>query len=399
MSEVGPAAEEAWGLLRAHAEWADAAWFGWVFTVGLGEVEELRRRVDALPDGRATSATVRFGDVDEALGRLFSPECTNRRAVWVVGDGTDSEPWERLHLRLNERRERLRRHLAGGLLFVGRPDWKEPTRRAAPDLWSQRTVVLEWAPAPRGRAAGEGALDLALPEHLVPDADLALRGLRRAEARGDPDAQAVARVRLSQAALARGAAAEARDEALEGLRVASAASVRATAYAALAEAEEALDDLVGVEAHFAAALREVGEVASDEAAWWALRRARALFSLGKLDAASSGAAEAARRARSPRTQAAAMVEIGDVALAEGDLAGARAAFAESLDLCRRLRVIRGDLPEVLRDLSVVAAGLHAVAPDAALAAEARAAADALMERWPSPDSERVRTLVYEATTP
>ena len=94
-----------------------------------------------------------------------------------------------------------------------------------------------------------------------------------------------------------------------------------------------------------------------------------------------------------RDLAVSLDNLGDAARAEGDLAGARAAYAESLDLCRRLRALRGDLPEVLRDVAVAAASLNRVAPDAALVAEAREAAESLVRHWPTSEHAAVRDWV------
>ena len=45
-------------------------------------------------------------------------------------------------------------------------------------------------------------------------------------------------------------------------------------------------------------------------------------------------------------------KLGDVEQQSGRLEAARAAYEESLDLCRRLHAALGESPQVLRDLSV-----------------------------------------------
>jgi hypothetical protein len=56
-------------------------------------------------------------------------------------------------MRANERRERIFRHLSGGLVFAAPPEIKPRVRNAAPDLWSLRSLVLELDPTPARRSS------------------------------------------------------------------------------------------------------------------------------------------------------------------------------------------------------------------------------------------------------
>lgn len=410
MRDLGAEGEAAWETLRQHVEWAEGVWFGWLFVAAPRDVQELISRLDGAPDVRGPSLVVPLTTVEDTLARVLGVEARDRRAVWIVGQGLEPADWERLHLRLNERRERLRRHLAGPLLLVGRPEWKEAARRGAPDLWSQRVVVLEWeAAGAHSGSPGRAGSALAMTadgirprsEVTAPDATLAARGLGRALARGDVEAEAVARTRLSAAHLADGRPGDAREAAVAAVAIAPRGAVRSRALAALAEAEHAIGDVSGAETHYGLALREPSAPGGDEAAEWLTQRGHALQAADRLSEALDSFAAASRAADSPlrrsialdalgdvalrlgeldRASAAfresleidralqatnpadpdtshrvaiALVKVGDVAYDRGDLAAAREAFTESLMLLRRVRSIEGDLPEVLDHLAGV----------------------------------------------
>lgn len=360
MRDLGPAGEAAWQTLRQHAEWAEGVWFGWVFVAAPLAVEELVARLDSMADVRGPSLVVPLTDVEGVLTSVLGDSARNRRAVWIVGQGLDPAEWERLHLRLNERRERLRRHLAGPLILLGRPEWKEVARTAAPDLWSQRTVVVEWVPEV-GLVVPEREVPRWEPDRHVPDAALAARGIGRAIARGDAEAETEARVRLSEAHLAAGRPADARDEGIAAVAQAPPGGVvRARAYAAAAEAEAALGDLAGASAHYGLALQEP-LAAGEDAAWWGLKRGRVLVEAGRLDEAQRAFMDASRRATNTRTLSLVLLDLGQVTHALGDWEEAQRAFKQALELGRQRRELEGDTTDVLRQLALALDGVGGAA--------------------------------------
>ncbi len=94
--------------------------------------------------------------------------------VWleaVAGGAGWTEAWDDLLLRLNERRERLRKGLCGGLILVAPTALKARIREAAPDLWSIRALVLELS----GRGAPAASDDRAARSNAYRIAEAVLR--------------------------------------------------------------------------------------------------------------------------------------------------------------------------------------------------------------------------------
>jgi hypothetical protein len=202
---LGPAGEQAWETLRQHTEWDDGFWVAWLFTGHAPMVRELEARMEALLHERGQRQVVlRPSTPEEArnlLEAILSEDTRDACCVWVEivhSDGLDAdmeanpgpwtEAWDWLMMRANERRTALSLHLPGGLVFVGPPALKDRARRAAPDLWSIRALVLE--PAPPPTQSPSGMLDRsrtrsALPQSdEAPDVALALDQAARMHARG-----------------------------------------------------------------------------------------------------------------------------------------------------------------------------------------------------------------------
>jgi hypothetical protein len=107
----------------------------------------------------------------------------DRRQAWAAA-------WQDFFLRLNERRDRLRRELSGGLILELPPGIKPDVRNAAPDLWSIRALVLEpTAPSVQceaNRIPGPeaGSARRPTPRGDLPDAVSAIRRRRPESASG-----------------------------------------------------------------------------------------------------------------------------------------------------------------------------------------------------------------------
>ena len=361
-ADLSPSAEASWQTLRQHAEWARGAWLVWLFTDEDRVRAALRERLGGLSVGGLRLLELRGPDDVDGLLRTLLTERPSSLHTWLQATGSSPavrQAWIRLHLRLNERRERLRAHLPGGLVLAAPLAWKADTRNAAPDLWSVRSLVLEPEAQVVGRLSREPADSSvrARPDHPPEDRELAELGLKRALAAQNPQAEAVARTRLARALLDQGEVGEAREHAALAVAVAPEGRVKARALATLAETEETLGDPVAAEAHLGQALAHTGEGGGAEAAWWAIRRAVLLGQAWRWEEALVVAQEAVRRARGAteeddRALPGALVEVGRALGQLGNLAEARDAYTESLSLARARHEALGDQPEVLRDLSV-----------------------------------------------
>lgn len=132
-----PTAESEWQRLRRQLELADRFWLAFLFTPSPPAAARLRARMEAVLRARARSLRLIRPESPEALARvphlLFDPESARHGWVWlesIRGDppaspGAPPGPWtlawEELLRRLNERRERMARHLRGGLVVAAPP--------------------------------------------------------------------------------------------------------------------------------------------------------------------------------------------------------------------------------------------------------------------------------------
>lgn len=348
MRDLGQDGEAAWQMLRQHAEWAEGVWFSWLFVASPVAIREVIERFDALSLPGAPSLVLPLVRAEDTIQAIFAAGAKGRRAVWVVGQGLDVAPWESLHLLLNERRERIRRHLAGGLLFVGRPEWKERARVAAPDLWSQRLVIVEWSPEPTALPPRRDELRTQLPAPPVEDPLLVERGLARARERGDRAGEGVALTRLSAARLAAGAPAEAHEHAVRAVGLLGAGQDRGRALAALAAAERALGDSATAAGHWLAACEEG---TGDEAAWWGIEAGRALEDLGRGEDALAAFERAKGLAVGERTRAVVLNQLGEVLAWLGRLHAARSTLRDGLALARGIVAVQPEDSRAKQDLA------------------------------------------------
>jgi hypothetical protein len=134
------------GLARTAVSAASATCSGRRQTVASRALEKRTERVlheharsFVLIDVAAESQAERV--IDDLLAAASDWDC-----IWVrciqVGGAWYTVLWN-LFLRLNERRDALRRRVGGGLVFAVHPSMKPRLRDAAPDLWSVRSLVLE----------------------------------------------------------------------------------------------------------------------------------------------------------------------------------------------------------------------------------------------------------------
>lgn len=373
-SPLSPSGEAAWQSLRQHIEWTSGFWLGWIFTDHTPSGRELFDRAAALVHGLGRRSALREPDVPEAL---------TEQLAWLLGgaDGVDGcvaieirsqgedwvEHWDQFLLRLNERRELLRRTMRGGLLLITPTALKPHARTAAPDLWSIRSLALDVSPPAvsmrpfaelhvRTEAmpqfSGEAAAEAAV--------ELAQQAVTTTQHAGHPAALTEARIRLARAHMAAERGLIAREIATQAVAEAPTDELAARALAELGRIEMRLDDLVAAERHYREALRRSPAMLSSEVLQEfaeVLERSHTLddavnilhMGLDKLRTAHEGA-ELLDRLRSEWMI---FCRLGDIALVRGDLAGAVEHFRDALDIVARTRVIGGESPGYLPDEAYV----------------------------------------------
>jgi tetratricopeptide (TPR) repeat protein len=222
------AAEQAWQTLRQHTEWTDGFWVAWLFTGYSPLAVDFEARMETLLLERGQHQVVlRPGTPEEVrnlLEAILAESTRDAGCVWVEiiqsdgpSLGTEPDPgpwteaWDWLMMRANERRTALTHHLPGGLMFVGPPAFKDRARRAAPDLWSIRALVLEPAPPQmQPRPAMLASLRTLRPtDDDAPDVELALDQAAQMRARGLRADESKALIRAARGLLARGELADA----------------------------------------------------------------------------------------------------------------------------------------------------------------------------------------------
>ncbi|NVB38655.1 tetratricopeptide repeat protein [Pseudenhygromyxa sp. WMMC2535] len=198
--------EEAWTRLKLHLEWADAFWIVFVFTNDPRVSQELARRTQAQIEGAGRRFVGLRPAPDEDLREALA-DGEARAVAWVDMVRHDAKPeapvwrtsWERGLMRLNERREWLRRRWeGGGIVLVTTGDRLDASPMLAPDLWSVRAMIL--------RVAGMGfELESALkvpslfrPLSRTINPELQRQEIARARASGDDFALARALSLLAQ---------------------------------------------------------------------------------------------------------------------------------------------------------------------------------------------------------
>ncbi|KIG15666.1 tetratricopeptide repeat family protein [Enhygromyxa salina] len=204
--------EHAWSRLTTHLEWADRFWVLFVFTDDPRVVEILRRRTQAqlaaANRGFVALRPAKPADIDDVILGLLEGATTTVSLIDLVRhDDLSGAPgwagaWQRLLLRLNERRELLRRRSpAGGIVFATTLNRLGETPALAPDLWTIRALALRVASQPNQIAAPTG------PTGRTPvrvsgerrDPVLARQAVDKARARGDESGLLETLVALAEA--------------------------------------------------------------------------------------------------------------------------------------------------------------------------------------------------------
>ena len=366
MNEVllSASGETAWQALWQHMEWAQGFWLGWVFTNHTPSVHELHRRTEALLRGVGRMTVVRQprkpAELVDILTWLIAgaDDCDGCVIVSVVSSGEAwREAWDQFMLRLNERRELLRGRIRGGLLLFAPTSFKAPSREAAPDLWSIRSLALDVAPVMSEGVERTPAsrLEQETFEGSDTEVTLALQAVAAARAAGQTEAEVEAEVRAAKALFAVGRRDEGRIHATRAVERAAEPTARARAIETLANIEGELGDFVAAERHYRAAIELDPEGVKIWAYWklsgllmlrHALVEARTVTTAGLarihvLQLRSQGPAEQLLE------QAAGLQCLGDVRAAEGDWSGGADEYGDALALSRKYRAVVGDTSSAL----------------------------------------------------
>ena len=323
-AEPSPQFEAVWADLRTQLEWSSGFALIFIFASQPAQVEALRQRVrDSLASRslqlHASAAEVPEGLVDAMLGAILAAGGSpDGGPQWIeVWRDSPNPAMNRargnLLARLNERRGALEAQLMAPLVLVLPVDFRPQVRDLAPDLWHVRafSAELEAAAMPGsvaspgdGQGAGASADHVATPEPLeLPiEARRVVDAWQKLAATGDTDRLDI------------GLGLEAFDRYLEAYR---------------------FEDARGV-------LQTIERVARK----------------GFARATATSAVAAALR-----TLGMVLDRVGDLARAEQRLQGAAEAYAESLQISRKLLAQLGETPQGLRDLSISLNNVGGVARD------------------------------------
>lgn len=315
--------DSAWTSLHAQLQLAGDFWLGFVFVASAGAAANLRERLaETLRLRGAKLQLVRPAEplaLASSSTAVLDARAQPQDIVWlecVAVDPAGSAPgargpwldaWRQFGLRLNERRDLLMRNHAGALVIVAPLAGHRLLRESAPDLWSMRDLVLEVGPV-------EAASRLEEPRQ-------ADRSVVTAEGIGP----AWNHLAAAEEALAREDTALAAEHVRLGLQQ-SVDPLDRGRWALGVLGAKVFRFWRAEEAHGCAAIAE--SVAQGRLTWFG------------------------ENAETLRDLSVGLDNVGKACRDDGDSAAARAAFEESLSICRRILQAWGENPQGLRDLSV-----------------------------------------------
>lgn len=325
--------EAQWQRLRRQLELSTGFWLGFLFCQSPSSSAALRWRAERFLQFRSMSVKVLLPDtaaqLRTVLRGLLEPPPAHTGLVWLEAIRADSTgftatkpgpwtaAWDEVLLRLNERREVMRRHLQRGVVIAAPLSQKPRARDAAPDLWSILSLMIELQPS-----------GTELPRATRDHKEVPSEGLR-----STPDEQTEprpARLNLRRigslltAGKSSAAATLAQDTVAELRGRASHDRLLADSLEWLSRAERAEDDVGSALAHLAEAIQLRRRMLQDNAELPTTLRDLSLS----------------------------LRDLGRIRRDLDDLEGSRAAYGESLALCRRLIEMAGETPQALRDLAI-----------------------------------------------
>lgn len=379
--------EAEWALLHDQFELADGFWLGFIFSPTFTVPRVMAARVAGMLRAHGGMLRVWRPETPEAL-RSLAPEiaAAARRGttdcLWIEALSNDlsgidpgagwEAAWSEFLMRLNERREVMVKHHRGGVVLVAPVAVKVLARERSPDLWTYRSIVIELGTKVRPRQESRTSTTTAAAaselneddQRILKAALAALDVAPRFTAASGPVRAAIpvlwktGRTDTLRLILLRLLSLPREDEI--GPHVAQILS-------ALAQCELVQGDKPAAIDHLRAALRHADGVDdAQEMLWCQVLQELLAEQLALVEAAEYGdrAVRHARRLAAPpastnalRDLSVSLNKLGDIRSDLGDLSAAERAYAESLELRRRLLTLRGDVPEALRDLVLVLTGL------------------------------------------
>ncbi|MEQ1717048.1 MAG: tetratricopeptide repeat protein, partial [Hyphomicrobium sp.] len=348
--------DEIWRKLRPHLEWTEGFALAVLFTRHPAPVDALRTRLQEMLSMNTLPLRKFVLEQPEQLdstliGVLTSRPLNGKRPpLWLemwrdVGSEEERKEqrravWQVLS-RLNERRFLLERDVACPLVLVLPAELRPDVPSGIPDLWSVRSFTADLPVPPlaeTGAAEGVSGQDAAAYRMPIPLA--ASHEVSAAEV----EWRRLWAATTDKQRLAPEAAFAAINAALERMNSAAARQIADQALELVRVGEEAEPQALR---RYSIALNYAGKVE---------------YALGRLEEARAAYAESLelrRRLRqtlgdAPQTLRDLSVSLDNVGGVDKDLGRleeARAAYAESLELRRRLRQTLGDAPQTLRDLS------------------------------------------------
>lgn len=140
---IEPLLAETWGDLEAQLDWSDGHWLGWVEASWPSAVRLVAKAKEYLK--QEVSTIFLAEQTAESAIEVLLTEMPQNAPLTVImcrrAYAESLERWKALHMLLNERRERLRRRIHGGVLFLGPPGFMSIARDVAPDLWTMRSIA------------------------------------------------------------------------------------------------------------------------------------------------------------------------------------------------------------------------------------------------------------------
>ncbi|MCL4207952.1 MAG: tetratricopeptide repeat protein, partial [Pirellulaceae bacterium] len=378
-------AEGQWQRLRRQVELGSGFWLAFLFSRSPRIARVFAARLAGVYRSHVNRLLVLRAETPDQLPtilqRLGIADADPADAIWVRAEQgyTAAEraawrrAWETFFLRLNEHRDQLRRQWNGALIFELPAELKPIVRDAAPDLWSIRAIVLEPVePGTRETTAALGQSNDQPPadQQLTDPLPEPLGARVRRSAAGEPEAwERDVQTRLREiggwmTGEQSAKAVEAARETVEILESHDAAHpLLSDALMALAEAEQADGDDAAALDHYRR-LFSLNAANDDRSLLEHLEAAaRSAANVGRPDLVRSFAdrqeqiarhrvQQYGENAQTLRDLSISLNNVGDMRRESGDLAGTEAAFAESLEIDRRLHEQYGESPQTLRDLSV-----------------------------------------------
>ena len=376
-----PEGEEAWLRLRLHLEWCDSFALVFVFSDQPTVARALRERLAEVYRARVTGLEVPVPQTKAELLRDLLPRLLNPPSyqqvlaapIWLdlsrqpVGEAQDGSTWQEARLqflaRLNEQREPLRRALTRPLILVLPLAEKARIKALVPDLWAVRLFSLDLGPWLAALVPGPVTVTAAHYAEaletfpLDPTEAALVQEWRRLRNPGVHKGSVLARilswwprrwdrgVRARGVLLAGGRAFEAlfRCRRIDESREVAHWMVETTRARLVMTPEdpEALRDL-------SISLDNVGQTDQALGDW---TQARAAYAEA-LEIRRRLLARVGETPEALRDLSVSLNNVGQTDQALGDWTQARAAYAEALEIRRRLLARVGETPEALRDLSV-----------------------------------------------